>query len=126
MKSGNEPDVIDREVGQRVRERRVALGLTQGALAEALGVTFQQVQKYERGANRISASRLYRLAQFLNVPPTHFFGNEANGASPPDVVSELLASTDGTRLLAAFKSISDFKVRRRIAALVEELANRQR
>src|ERR1700727_3574896 len=67
------PDPIDRHVGARVRMRRLILGMSQGKLGEALDVTFQQVQKYEKGANRIGASRLQQLARVLDVPPAYFF-----------------------------------------------------
>jgi transcriptional regulator with XRE-family HTH domain len=130
MGRGNGPDPIDREVGQRVRERRAALGLSQGALGDAIGVTFQQVQKYERGANRISASRLHRIAELLQVTPTYFFGNDEIRASssvdPTDLAADLLASEEGPKLIAAFGRISDARIRRQLVALVQELADRHR
>jgi transcriptional regulator with XRE-family HTH domain len=125
----NPPDPVDREVGQRVRERRVALAMSQSAVADALGLTFQQIQKYERGANRISASRLYHLAEFLGVKPEFFFaanGSQALGSAQPfDFIAKLLATAEGSQLVVAFQRIPDAKVRRRLAALVQELADRQ-
>ncbi len=78
----NGPDPIDIHVGQNIRRRRSQLGMSQEALARALGLTFQQVQKYERGTNRVSASRLWRLAEALDAPITFFFEGLAGGERP--------------------------------------------
>jgi transcriptional regulator with XRE-family HTH domain len=76
------PDPIDSHVGNKIRRRRGQLGMSQEALAHALGLTFQQVQKYERGTNRVSASRLWRLAAALDAPITFFFEGLAGGERP--------------------------------------------
>lgn len=86
------PDPIDRHVGSRVRLRRLTLGMSQEKLADALQLTFQQVQKYEKGANRIGAGRLMRIARILQVPPSFFFeGLEGGGGDGPTLAGELLA-----------------------------------
>jgi transcriptional regulator with XRE-family HTH domain len=122
------PDPVDCTVGERVRRRRMQLGLSQGKLAEAIGVTFQQVQKYERGVNRVTASRLCMLAESLQVEPTYFFGTDASPTTAEshqtDALTDLLASDDGTRLAAAFRRIDDVRVRRLLVALVQGLADR--
>jgi transcriptional regulator with XRE-family HTH domain len=76
-----EPQAVDRYVGERIRQRRNELGISQGALGEALGVTFQQIQKYERGTNRISAGRLFGLANLFEVQLSYFFEGLPTGAS---------------------------------------------
>ncbi len=127
-----EPNPIDLHVGSRVRMRRVLLGLSQEKLGDALGVTFQQVQKYEKGTNRIGASRLQQISNFLNVAPSFFFdgardentaapGMAEDGAAP--FVSEFLTSPEGVALNRAFSRIRDTKVRKRIVDLVMTLAD---
>src|SRR5712675_2924862 len=95
---------IDKHVGSRVRMRRMMLGMNQTKLGDALGITFQQVQKYEKGANRISASRLQHISHILQVPVPFFFEGAphqpgqprgAGGPASPAYVSEFLSSTDG-------------------------------
>jgi transcriptional regulator with XRE-family HTH domain len=118
---------IDRHVGARVRMRRMALGKTQTELGHALGITFQQVQKYEKGANRISASRLQLIAETLQVKVPFFF-EELKGGSPnvsdaPDFVAAFVSSADGLALAKAFVKISDIHVRRAIVALVRATAD---
>lgn len=118
------PDPTDKHVGARVRMRRMMLGLSQTALGDGLGLTFQQVQKYEKGTNRIGASRLQHIAQILQVPVSFFFDGapcarvgvdgEAilGGKAPsPAYVSDFLASSDGLRLTRAFQRIGDGKLR---------------
>lgn len=125
---------IDLYVGSRVRMRRMLTGLSQEKLGDALGVTFQQVQKYEKGANRIGASRLHQIAQVLGVPVSFFY----DGASPAgetsagfaespalDNVSDFLATSEGLHLNKAFVRIGDAGVRRKLVALVVALANAQ-
>lgn len=126
---------IDVHVGSRVRFRRMLLGMSQEKLGEKLGLTFQQVQKYEKGINRIGASRLFDLAQVLGVPVQFFYEEvpvpEAGGAGPqtlpakPDEHSivEFLRSRDGLELNRAFVRIADLKARRAIVELVRTLAN---
>jgi transcriptional regulator with XRE-family HTH domain len=134
-KSSRRPNPIDIHVGSRVRFRRMLLGMSQEKLGEKLGLTFQQVQKYEKGINRIGASRLFDLAQVLGVS-VQFFYEEAPASEPkqgaPDVVAEqsdehsivaFLRSRDGLELNKAFVRISDAKARRAIVELVRSLAN---
>jgi transcriptional regulator with XRE-family HTH domain len=108
--------VVDKHVGSRVRMRRVMLGVTQEALAGALGVTFQQVQKYEKGTNRISASRLQHISQILQVPAPFFFEGAPGGADGtpgvPTYINEFLASSDGVTLTKAFMRIENATLRR--------------
>ena len=126
------PNPIDKHVGSRVRMRRMMLGMSQEKLGNSLGLTFQQVQKYEKGTNRIGASRLQQISQILEVPVSFFFegaptlaGGRAEGmaeAPSPAYVSEFLATADGLALTKAFMRISDTKLRRRIVELVEQIA----
>ena len=121
------PNVIDVRVGQKVRMRRMMLDMTQEKLGEALEITFQQVQKYEQGANRISASRLQHIANILQVPISFFFENEALSGSVGDErrsldLHALFSTREGLDLANAFQKISDAKLRRRIVDLVEHLA----
>ncbi len=120
------PDAIDRQVGIRVRMRRLTLDMSQQKLAAALGVTFQQVQKYEKGYNRIGAGRLHQLAEILHVPVGFFFEDfpTAGGkqAALPSYISDFLTSADGLALTAAFMSISDARQRRCIVVLAEAMA----
>jgi transcriptional regulator with XRE-family HTH domain len=122
---------IDKHVGSRVRMRRLMLGMSQTKLGDAIGLTFQQVQKYEKGTNRISASRLQQICDVLQVPVPFFFegaplapGQHAgNSAAPsPAYLAEFLASRDGLALTKAFMRIEEPNMRRRIVALVEEIA----
>jgi transcriptional regulator with XRE-family HTH domain len=124
---------IDKHVGSRMRMRRRMLDMSQTEVAEALGLTFQQVQKYEKGANRIGASRLQHISQILQVPVPFFFeGAPAASGIPqsakgtadapsPAYVADFLATSDGLSLVKAFMSIEDAKLRRAIVRLVEEI-----
>ncbi|WP_420431863.1 helix-turn-helix domain-containing protein [Hyphobacterium sp.] len=119
---------VDAHVGSRVRVRRQYLGMSQERLGELLGITFQQVQKYERGANRIGASRLFDLARVLDVPIKYFFDGiaerELGSPDEPDHVSEtlnLIRSPDGLALAQAFSKIRAPKVRRRVVELVRAM-----
>ena len=114
--------------------RRKMLGVSQERLAEALGLTFQQVQKYERGANRISASKLYEIARFLSAPISYFFeglGDPAAGGAPGhDDASEqhvhgFLMTSEGLELAAAFPRIGRSRLRRRLLDLVRSLAEEE-
>ena len=124
------PNPIDIHVGGRIRLRRNMLGMSQEKLGESLGITFQQIQKYEKGTNRVGASRLQAIASILEVPVAFFFedapgtGNEglAEDSSATYVV-DFLSSTEGLRLNRAFVRISDPKVRSRIIDLVRALAD---
>ena len=125
------PNPIDKHVGSRVRMRRMMLSMSQEKLGDALGLTFQQVQKYEKGSNRIGASRLQQISLILQVPVSFFFegappppGKESDfGEAPsPAYVTDFLATSDGLTLVKAFMRIPNSKLRRRIVELVEEMA----
>jgi transcriptional regulator with XRE-family HTH domain len=117
---------VDKHVGSRARMRRMMLGMSQEKLGDALGLTFQQVQKYEKGMNRISASRLQHMSQILQVPVPFFFEGAPGGAAgldeSPSYVNEFLATSDGLVLAKAFTRIGDPKLRRLIVRLVEDCA----
>ncbi|MGY5789801.1 helix-turn-helix domain-containing protein len=126
------PNAIDTYVGSRVRMRRQLLGLSQERLADQIGVTFQQVQKYEKGLNRIGASRLQRIAEVLSTSPSFFFQQnesepvrlvETNVAADP--VAEFLHSKEGLALNRAFLKITDTQLREKIVALVKAMAQAQ-
>lgn len=124
------PHPVDIHVGAQLRLVRKVRGMSQEALAEKLGITFQQVQKYERGANRISASKLYEAAQALCVPLNVFFDglsatSSADGADvchPEQIVSKLLSSTPGLKLAQGFLKIRSLEVRKALANLVATMA----
>lgn len=124
------PNPIDRHVGSRIRMRRMLSSVSQEKLGEALGLTFQQIQKYEKGANRVSASRLQQIAKVLEVPVSFFFEGAPSGETPETgfsdmsattYVSDFLASSEGVQLTKAFIRIKNPRVRRRIVDLVESL-----
>ncbi len=121
---------IDIQVGNRVRIRRMLIGMSQERLGDLLGLTFQQVQKYEKGVNRIGAGRLFEVARILNVPVDFFYDGvaEASGvniseAAPP--VMEFVSSGEGLQLALAFMKIRDAKVRKRVLDLVKSLAEEE-
>jgi transcriptional regulator with XRE-family HTH domain len=125
------PNPTDRHVGSRVRMRRMMLSMSQEKLGDALALTFQQVQKYEKGTNRIGASRLQQISNILQVPVSFFFegapslGEPSNGmgeAPSPAYVSDFLATSDGLALTKAFMRIKEAKLRRRIVDLVQQIA----
>jgi transcriptional regulator with XRE-family HTH domain len=127
------PNPIDKHVGSRVRMRRMMLGMSQEKLGDALTLTFQQVQKYEKGTNRIGASRLQQISNILQVPVAFFFEGaprldgsmmtESMETAPsPTYVSDFLATSDGLSLTKAFLRIPDPKLRRRIVDLVQQIA----
>jgi transcriptional regulator with XRE-family HTH domain len=120
------PDLIDVEVGQRIRIQRLAAGLSQSELGERIGVTFQQVQKYEKGANRVGAGRLTKIARVLNVPVNAFFdGREAiDRVTREGFESPLAAMAQpyAYRLLRAYSTISDPDLRQTIVDFVERAA----
>lgn len=131
------PNPIDRHVGSRVRMRRVMLGMSQEKLGDALGLTFQQVQKYEKGTNRIGASRLQQISRTLDVPPAFFFegapsfeaiANPLPGSlgvsedAPAAYTADFLSTPEALHLNLAFARIHDPKVRKRIVDLVSSLA----
>ncbi len=124
------PDAVDQHVGSRVRMRRLMVGMSQEKLAGALGLTFQQIQKYEKGTNRIGASRLHRIGSVLGVP-VDFFYDGAPGlptaSGEPDEHGAFLTSalTDPLtlRLVQGFSALHDDPIRRQLVELVESLRN---
>lgn len=125
------PNPTDKHVGSRVRMRRMMLSMSQEKLGDALGLTFQQVQKYEKGTNRIGASRLQQISNILQVPVSFFFEGAPNAgehsrtgdAPSPAYVSDFLATSDGLSLTKSFMKIKNPKLRRRIVDLVEQIAD---
>lgn len=125
------PDPIDRHVGSRVRMQRVLMKMSQEKLGEALGLTFQQIQKYEKGANRIGASRLQQISKTLNVPPSFFFEGAPTSSPLPQgfeeesssqFVVDFLGTAEGLHLNRSFARIRDPKIRKKIVELVATLA----
>ncbi|MBZ9792375.1 helix-turn-helix domain-containing protein [Rhizobium sp. 3T7] len=125
------PNAIDAYVGERVRLRRKLLGMSQVSLSESLGITFQQLQKYEKGVNRIGASRLQRIAEVLGVPIGFFFDegkSQAAGlrlSADTDEVAHFIASKEGLALTRAFIAIEDPNIRRKLLALARSLGSTQ-
>jgi transcriptional regulator with XRE-family HTH domain len=126
-----EPQDVDRHVGSRVRMQRMAIGMSQEKLGDACGITFQQIQKYEKGTNRIGASRLHQIARILEVPVEFFYeGAPSDGGSGEPAVgdrdarsmTEFLATSEGLELVKAFTAVKDQKVRRRIVDLARAVA----
>jgi transcriptional regulator with XRE-family HTH domain len=134
MDTDRTPNPIDLHVGGRIRMRRKLLGVSQERLADDLGLTFQQVQKYERGANRVSASKLYEIARSLKTSIAYFFEGLADPANPADNVEidgneqsvhEFLMTSEGLELAGLFPQVPHARVRRRILELVRSLADEQ-
>jgi transcriptional regulator with XRE-family HTH domain len=120
---------IDKEIGSRMRMRRMLIGMSQEKLGEMLGLTFQQVQKYEKGTNRISVSRMIDIANVLGVDIHFFFegltgGKKAAGSEPaqPAFVSDFMATQEGHQLMRAFTRIGNPKMRRAVVQLATSLA----
>jgi transcriptional regulator with XRE-family HTH domain len=131
MKSPKSPDQVDVQVGQRIRVQRQAIGMSQTKLADALGVTFQQVQKYETGKNRVGAGRLTRIASVLQVPVANLLGTDdgpgralerQGGASSP---VKMMTIPGALKLLRAYRDLSDSKMRRTVVQLVYNIATRR-
>ena len=124
-----QPNPVDKYVGSRVRMRRIMLGMSQEKLGKALGLTFQQIQKYEKGTNRVGASRIQQIAEALNVPVSFLFEGGPGGSRAADeleevspaYVSDFLATSEGLALAGAFTRIADPKLRRSIVDLVEQI-----
>lgn len=122
------PNPIDVHIGARIRLRRNMIGMSQEKLGEALGITFQQIQKYEKGTNRVGGSRLQAIAQHLNVPVAHFFEDapsatgQPSSASSEPTVHELAAMPDMHRMMRAFSQIGDARARRSIVEIAERVA----
>lgn len=126
------PNPTDKHVGSRVRTRRMTLGKSQTWLADAVGLTFQQIQKYEKGTNRIGSSRLQQFANLLDVSISFFFEGAPDASSRSTAsaaghstayVSKFVSSSEGLALIKAFMQIKDAKLRRGIANLVEQIAD---
>jgi len=130
MAGKKSPNPVDVHVGSRVRLRRMMLGMSQEKLGEGLGITFQQIQKYEKGTNRIGASRLQHIARLLAVPVSFFFEDAPGGAQPQEgfaeeshsFVVDFLATNEGLALNRAFLQIRDARVRRKLIELTQALA----
>ncbi len=130
-----DPNYIDVHVGSRIRMRRQIISMSQEKLGEALGLTFQQVQKYEKGTNRVGASRIQQIAEILQVPVSFLFEGGPGGgiakidgmgeAPSPAYVSDFLATSEGLALTRAFTRITDAKLRRSIVDMVEQIAARE-
>lgn len=126
-----QPNPIDIHVGGRLRMRRMLVGMSQEKLGESLGLTFQQVQKYEKGTNRIGASRLYKISQILSVPVNFFFENLPSEEdqvgfsenSSDSFAYDFMNSAEGFQLGQAFSQIKDVRIRRRIIDLVRSLSD---
>jgi transcriptional regulator with XRE-family HTH domain len=124
------PNPIDQHVGSRVRMRRLMLAMSQEKLSFALGLTFQQVQKYEKGMNRIGASRLQQISHILQVPVAFFFEGAPNALAPQGSgsalsmaeIDDFISDSEGLRLITAFMRIDSAALRRRIVMLVQEIA----
>jgi transcriptional regulator with XRE-family HTH domain len=125
------PQDVDRHVGSRVRMRRMMVGISQEKLGDSCGITFQQIQKYEKGTNRIGASRLHQIARILEVPVEFFYegapSDQGSGETPVGdgnarSMTEFLATSEGLELVKAFTAIKDQKVRRRIVDLARAVA----
>jgi len=124
------PQSVDVEVGRRVRERRLRSRMSQSELAQSIGVTFQQVQKYEKGTNRIGAGRLSQIAKALDVPIASFFSPASPDEALPsisspqdtDEISAVMATRDGVELVRAFAAVQDAATRRQIVALVQAIS----
>lgn len=117
---------VDKKLGTRVRARRLELGISQERLAQLLGVTFQQVQKYEKGVNRIAASRLFDISSALEMPIAAFFeglpsANANSDVHAADASEEILATVEGAELVKLFGSIQNPDVRRRVIRLVRAM-----
>jgi transcriptional regulator with XRE-family HTH domain len=136
----DKPNPIDVHVGRRLRLRRTLLGMSQERLGQLLGLTFQQIQKYERGVNRIGSSRLYELGQILDVPISFFFDDMSDGAGAQDLLAPGLAEEatefafdeprdpqfdkrETLELVRAYNRIADPAVRKRLFELTKALAN---
>jgi transcriptional regulator with XRE-family HTH domain len=127
MNDERSANAVDKRIGQRVRSRRLEISMSQERLAELLGVTFQQVQKYEKGVNRIAASRLFDISAALDVPVARFFegltATRAGVAEPrEEYAADVLATPEGVQLMSLFGSIESLRVRRRVVELVRALA----
>jgi len=135
MPKPSRPNRTDEHVGAQIRTRRMMLGMSQTTLADAADITFQQVQKYEKGTNRVSASRMQQFSKILDVPISFFFEGapeaevrgggkpKAKGAITPAYVTWFVSSRDGVKIMKAFHRIADRSLRRKIVDLAHRIAN---
>src|SRR5215472_10397898 len=124
-KPNRRSDYRDTEVGRRVRTQRLTKGMSQTELGTKIGVTFQQVQKYENGVNRIGAGRLSRIAEVLEVPVTYFFPDDATSSAPPpaqDSPFALLSTAGAIQLVRAYARIRDGRARHSLVEIAEHMA----
>jgi transcriptional regulator with XRE-family HTH domain len=131
INGGRRTTAVDSHVGLKIRARRNLLGLSQTELADAAGITFQQVQKYEKGANRVGAGRLQQFSDALGVPPSYFFeGVPTVGKKPPapqegeiseDTIVSFLGTREGAALVRAFMAIKQKPIRQTAIAFLETL-----
>src|ERR1700754_1209720 len=128
------PNPVDKYVGSRVRMRRIMLGMSQEKLGEPLGLTVQQIQKSEKGTNRVGASRLQQISEVLQVPVSFLFDGGPSGVAASDAsaesaspayIADFLATSEGLALTRPFTRIPDSKLRRSIVDLVEQIADRE-
>ncbi|KIP99100.1 hypothetical protein RU07_20775 [Agrobacterium tumefaciens] len=122
------PNPVDTHVGTKIRARRAVIGMSQEKLGAALGITFQQVQKYEKGTNRVGASRLHRIAEVLSVSPSYFFeGSPSHGVTESDGKQDDLTTfmqrADGVRLAKLWLRVGDSEARRKLLGVIELVAN---
>jgi transcriptional regulator with XRE-family HTH domain len=120
--TGKSPNLVDKHVGSRVRARRLKIGMSQEKLGETLGLSFQQVQKYEKGTNRIGSGRLHQIATALQVPISFFYEGHAGGHDLNGVPEELLADKKSVELLRAFNAIDDEGMRDAILQIAQAAA----
>lgn len=120
-KRGKGPSLIDTHVGKRLRACRIYLGLSQAALSQKMGISFQQLQKYERGDNRISAGRLYLLSKIFEVPVDFFFKGVEERESQHSGVYDLIDSCESIEVLRTYQTLKDPTIRRRIRDLIRDL-----
>src|SRR5262245_40739358 len=119
-----QPDPLDIEVGRRVRELRLQRRMSQGKLGQELDVTFQQIQKYEKGTNRIGAGRLMRIAQIFGVPLSDFYSDGMPAGGESENVSEAIEAASALRLLRAYSQIRSPSLQRALTTLAEEIAGK--
>jgi transcriptional regulator with XRE-family HTH domain len=126
--TGEPPNPVDAHIGRRVRMRRIEINMSQEFLGEQIGVTFQQIQKYEKGANRVVASRLQEIGKVLEVPASFFFDGAPggcqgeSGSQTSAALLELLGTREGQILINSFVRITDAEIRRSFVCLIEKAA----
>jgi transcriptional regulator with XRE-family HTH domain len=122
--SRKEPDHRDVAVGRRIRALRRERGMSQMALGGRLDITFQQVQKYEKGSNRVGAGRLQAIAEILGVPVSAFYEDKAGNGAASSAVADLVEASSATRLLRSYTQIADPKIQQALVVLAESMAGR--